>query len=145
MSHLSVEFARLLLFCRCLAYRLLPTTMASQKSIAACLSSMHCVLQLIHPSLVLTRSASSAQLLLCSADALWLLQVSRTAKMMVSQMGFSKLGQVAWQSGGGPSFVGAQAGQAPDCSGHTADMIDAEVKDLVERAYRWVLLAPKRS
>eukprot|EP00891_Asterochloris_glomerata_P003657 jgi/Astpho2/3657/Aster-07859 len=64
------------------------------------------------------------------------MQVSRTAKMMVSQMGFSKLGQVAWQSGGGPSFVGAQAGQAPDCSGHTADMIDAEVKDLVERAYR---------
>ena len=57
--------------------------------------------------------------------------------MMVSQMGFSKLGQVAWQSGGGPSFVGAQAGQAPDCSGHTADLIDAEVKELVERSYRY--------
>ena len=58
--------------------------------------------------------------------------------MMVSQLGFSKLGQVAWQSGGGPSFVGQQAGQAPDCSGHTADLIDAEVKELVERSYRFV-------
>lgn len=56
--------------------------------------------------------------------------------MMVSQMGFSKLGQVAWQSGGGPAFLGSSAGQAPDCSGHTADLIDAEVKDLVERSYR---------
>lgn len=63
-------------------------------------------------------------------------QVSRTAKMMVSQMGFSKLGQVAWQSGGGPAFLGSSAGQAPDCSGHTADLIDAEVKELVERSYR---------
>ena len=60
--------------------------------------------------------------------------------MMVSQMGFSKLGQVAWQSGGGPSFVGQSAGQAPDCSGHTADLIDAEVKELVERSYRWVVM-----
>ena len=58
--------------------------------------------------------------------------------MMVSQMGFSKLGQVAWQSGGGPSFVGASAGQAPDCSAHTADMIDAEIKELVERSYRYL-------
>jgi cell division protease FtsH len=64
------------------------------------------------------------------------MQVSRTAKMMVSQMGFSKLGQVAWQQGGGPSFLGASAGQAPDCSAHTADQIDAEIKELVERAYR---------
>ena len=94
---------------------------------------MHCVLQ---------HSLKLGSGTFCFADALWLLQVSRTAKMMVSQMGFSKLGQVAWQSGGGPSFVGAQAGQAPDCSGHTADMIDAEVKDLVERAYRWALSAP---
>ena len=56
--------------------------------------------------------------------------------MMVSQMGFSKLGQVAWQGGGGPAFLGSSAGQAPDCSGHTADLIDAEVKELVERSYR---------
>ena len=75
------------------------------------------------------------------ADAMCMLQVSRTAKMMVSQMGFSKLGQVAWQSGGGPSFVGQSAGQAPDCSGHTADLIDAEVKELVERSYRFVFYA----
>ena len=71
-----------------------------------------------------------------SGDCKHVLQVSRTAKMMVSQMGFSKLGQVAWQSGGGPSFVGASAGQAPDCSAHTQDMIDEESKELVERAYR---------
>lgn len=70
------------------------------------------------------------------ADGTCTFQVSRTAKMMVSQMGFSKLGQVAWQSGGGPSFVGASAGQAPDCSAHTQDMIDEEIKELVERSYR---------
>lgn len=58
--------------------------------------------------------------------------------MMVSQMGFSKLGQVAWVSGGGPSFVGASAGQAPECSAHTQDMIDEEIKELVERSYRYI-------
>jgi cell division protease FtsH len=67
-------------------------------------------------------------------------QVSRTAKAMVTQMGMSKkLGQVAWTSSGGPSFVGQSMGQPSDCSGETADEIDAEVKALVERAYRCAL------
>merc|ERR1712003_204467 len=53
-------------------------------------------------------------------------QVTRTAKMMITQMGFSKkLGQVAYGGGGGPSFLGA-----------SADIIDKEVKELVNRAYR---------
>jgi cell division protease FtsH len=50
--------------------------------------------------------------------------------MMVTSMGFSKkLGQVAWSSGSGPSFLGQQMGQAADCSGFTADVIDTEVGD----------------
>jgi cell division protease FtsH len=64
-------------------------------------------------------------------------QVSRVARMMVAQMGFSeKLGQVAWSSGGGSQFLGSSVAQPPDCSGATADLIDSEVKDIVERAYR---------
>ena len=57
------------------------------------------------------------------------LQVTRTARMMIEQMGFSeKLGQVAWGGGGGPSFLGAEAGQASDFSQATRDKIDAEVR-----------------
>ena len=64
-------------------------------------------------------------------------QVTRTAKMMVTQMGFSdELGQINYGGGGGPSFLGAQAGQDADYSGQTADIIDKEVKALVNRAYR---------
>ena len=65
------------------------------------------------------------------------MQVSRTAKLMVTSMGMSKkLGQVAWSGGGGPSFLGQSMGQPAECSGATQDEIDAEVKDLVDRAYR---------
>lgn len=65
------------------------------------------------------------------------MQVSRTARMMVTQMGFSdKLGQLNLGGGGGPSFLGQEAGQQAEYSQMTADLIDAEVKDLVERAYR---------
>merc|ERR1719439_553775 len=65
------------------------------------------------------------------------MQVSRTAKQMVTQVGFSdKLGQVAYGGGGGPSFLGQQTGQSSDFSGKTAALIDEEVKILVERAYR---------
>ncbi len=65
------------------------------------------------------------------------LQVSRTARLMVTQLGFVKsLGQVAWSSGGGQSFLGQQMGQPSDFSAETADQIDREVKALVERAYR---------
>ena len=63
--------------------------------------------------------------------------MSRVAKAMVTQMGFSaKMGQVAWGGGGGPSFVGQSMGQAPDCSGQTSDEIDEEVKSIVNKAYR---------
>jgi hypothetical protein len=68
-------------------------------------------------------------------------QVARTAKMMITQMGFSKkLGQVAWSGGGGPSFLGQSMGQPADCSGQTSDEIDGEVKALVDRAYRCAAL-----
>ena len=64
-------------------------------------------------------------------------QVTRTARLMVSQMGMSKkLGQVAWSGSSGPSFLGQQAGQAAECSAETTDLIDAEVRDIVNRAYR---------
>lgn len=64
-------------------------------------------------------------------------QVSRVARMMVSQMGFSKkLGQVAWSQSGGNQFLGASMAQPAECSAATADTIDAEVKDIVDRAYR---------
>eukprot|EP00879_Flechtneria_rotunda_P015648 GHRR01016370.1.p1 GENE.GHRR01016370.1~~GHRR01016370.1.p1 ORF type:complete len:142 (-),score=48.83 GHRR01016370.1:720-1145(-) len=64
-------------------------------------------------------------------------QVSRTARLMVSQLGFSrKLGQVAWSQAGGNSFLGSSMAQPSDFSMETADAIDGEVKELVERAYR---------
>eukprot|EP00775_Hariotina_reticulata_P005119 gene5119-5359_t len=64
-------------------------------------------------------------------------QVTRTARLMVTQLGFSKkLGQVAWSSSGGNSFLGSSMAQPSDFSMKTADEVDAEVKDLVERAYR---------
>lgn len=64
-------------------------------------------------------------------------QVTRTARMMITQMGFSdKLGQVAWGGGSGPSFLGAEAGSGSDFSQEIADTIDGEVKLIVERAYR---------
>jgi len=64
-------------------------------------------------------------------------QVTRIARLMVTQLGFSKrLGQVAWSSSGGASFLGNQMAQPSDFSAATADEIDNEVKALVERAYR---------
>jgi cell division protease FtsH len=64
-------------------------------------------------------------------------QVSRTARMMVTQMGFIKsLGQVAWGGSSGPSFLGQEVGQQGEFSAETAGLIDAEVKAIVEKAYR---------
>ncbi|KAK9795915.1 hypothetical protein WJX73_001860 [Symbiochloris irregularis] len=64
-------------------------------------------------------------------------QVSQVAKAMVVQCGFSKeLGQVAWSQQQGETFVGGQMGQAPQCSAHTQNLIDREVKIMVDRAYR---------
>jgi hypothetical protein len=44
--------------------------------------------------------------------------------------------QVAWSQGGGNTFLGQQMAQPSDFSAHTADLIDNEVKLLVETAYR---------
>lgn len=63
-------------------------------------------------------------------------QVTRIAKLMVTQLGFSQLGQVAWSSNGGSTFLGGSMAQPSDFSMATADQIDFEVKQLVERAYR---------
>ncbi|KXZ56049.1 hypothetical protein GPECTOR_2g1601 [Gonium pectorale] len=64
-------------------------------------------------------------------------QVTRIARLMVTQLGLSKkLGQVAWSQSGGQQFLGASAAQPADFSQATADEIDNEVKELVERAYR---------
>lgn len=55
-------------------------------------------------------------------------QVTRIARLMVTQLGLSKrLGQVAWSSSGGAQFLGAQAAQPADFSQATADEIDNEV------------------
>lgn len=45
--------------------------------------------------------------------------------------------QVAWSSSGGNSFLGSSMAQPSDFSMKTADEVDGEVKQLVERAYRW--------
>ena len=64
-------------------------------------------------------------------------QVSRTARMMIEQMGFSeKIGQIALKTGGGQSFLGNDAGRGADYSQTTADIVDGEVQALVEVAYR---------
>ena len=64
-------------------------------------------------------------------------QVTRTARMMVEQMGFSKkIGQIAIKSGGGNSFLGNDVGRGADYSAATADVVDEEVKTLVTAAYR---------
>jgi cell division protease FtsH len=64
-------------------------------------------------------------------------QVSSTARMMVEQMGFSeKIGQIAIKTGGGANFLGNDAGRAADYSQTTANLVDEEVKELVETAYR---------
>ena len=75
-----------------------------------------------------------------------IMQVSRTAKMMITQGGFSKkLGQVAWTGGQQQTFIGQQAGQPADCSGQTNDEIENEIKSLVDRAYRYVIASPIQS
>jgi len=64
-------------------------------------------------------------------------QVSRTARSMITQCGFSDiLAPVALSGSSGPSFLGGEMGQGADYSQTTADVIDKEVQDLVSRAYR---------
>eukprot|EP01024_Parvocaulis_polyphysoides_P008965 TRINITY_DN12718_c0_g1_i1.p1 TRINITY_DN12718_c0_g1~~TRINITY_DN12718_c0_g1_i1.p1 ORF type:complete len:609 (-),score=128.41 TRINITY_DN12718_c0_g1_i1:282-2075(-) len=64
-------------------------------------------------------------------------QVTRTARLLVTQAGLNKkIGQLALQRGGGPSFLGQQMANAPDYSASTGDIVDQEVQALVEQAYR---------
>ncbi|KAJ0462829.1 ATP-dependent zinc metalloprotease FTSH [Helianthus annuus] len=64
------------------------------------------------------------------------MQVSRVARQMVERFGFSKkIGQVAIGGGGGNPFLGQQMSSQKDYSMATADIVDAEVRELVERAY----------
>ncbi|MBA0756025.1 hypothetical protein Gogos_020314 [Gossypium gossypioides] len=64
------------------------------------------------------------------------MQVSRVARQMVERFGFSKkIGQVAIGGGGGNPFLGQQMSSQKDYSMATADVVDAEVRDLVETAY----------
>ncbi|ONK64140.1 uncharacterized protein A4U43_C07F22500 [Asparagus officinalis] len=64
------------------------------------------------------------------------MQVSRVARQMVERFGFSKkIGQVAIGSSGGNPFLGQQMSSQKDYSMATADVVDAEVRELVETAY----------
>ncbi|XP_078442615.1 ATP-dependent zinc metalloprotease FTSH 1, chloroplastic-like [Wolffia australiana] len=64
------------------------------------------------------------------------MQVSRVARQMVERLGFSKkIGQVAIGGGGGNPFLGQQMSTQKDYSMATADVVDAEVRELVEKAY----------
>ncbi|XBI05076.1 hypothetical protein VPH35_133280 [Triticum aestivum] len=64
------------------------------------------------------------------------MQVSRVARQMVERFGFSKkIGQVAIGSSGGNPFLGQQMSSQKDYSMATADIVDAEVRELVETAY----------
>nr|CAD1830612.1 unnamed protein product [Ananas comosus var. bracteatus] len=64
------------------------------------------------------------------------MQVSRVARQMVERFGFSKkIGQIAIGGPGGNPFLGQQMSPQKDYSMATADVVDAEVRDLVEKAY----------
>merc|ERR1712157_561114 len=64
-------------------------------------------------------------------------QVTRTARLMVTQLGFSdKIGQLCIGGSSGPSFLGQEMGQGQDMSMETMDVIDSEVRALVRQAYR---------
>ncbi|KAF5179909.1 Atp-dependent zinc metalloprotease ftsh [Thalictrum thalictroides] len=64
------------------------------------------------------------------------MQVSRVARQMVERFGFSKkIGQVAIGGGGGNPFLGQQMSSQKDYSMATADVVDSEVRELVDKAY----------
>ncbi|KAG7594692.1 Peptidase FtsH [Arabidopsis thaliana x Arabidopsis arenosa] len=65
------------------------------------------------------------------------MQVSRVARQMIERFGFSKkIGQVAVGGPGGNPFMGQQMSSQKDYSMATADIVDAEVRELVEKAYK---------
>ncbi|CAL0318966.1 unnamed protein product [Lupinus luteus] len=64
------------------------------------------------------------------------MQVSRVARQMVERFGFSKkIGQIAIGGPGGNPFLGQSMSTQKDYSMATADIVDAEVRELVEKAY----------
>ncbi|KAL2471810.1 ATP-dependent zinc metalloprotease FTSH 5 [Abeliophyllum distichum] len=64
------------------------------------------------------------------------MQVSRVARQMVERFGFSKkIGQIAIGGPGGNPFLGQQMTTQKDYSMATADVVDAEVRELVDTAY----------
>ncbi|KAI3460454.1 hypothetical protein Pfo_017117 [Paulownia fortunei] len=64
------------------------------------------------------------------------MQVSRVARQMVERFGFSKkIGQVAIGGPGRDPFLGQQMSTQKDYSMATADVVDAAVRELVDRAY----------
>ncbi|KAL9248867.1 ATP-dependent zinc metalloprotease FTSH, chloroplastic-like protein [Drosera capensis] len=64
------------------------------------------------------------------------MQVSRVARQMVERFGFSKkIGQVAIGGPGGNPFLGQQMSSQKDYSMATADVVDSEVRELVDKAY----------
>eukprot|EP01025_Chloroclados_australasicus_P037253 TRINITY_DN37984_c0_g2_i3.p2 TRINITY_DN37984_c0_g2~~TRINITY_DN37984_c0_g2_i3.p2 ORF type:complete len:662 (-),score=122.97 TRINITY_DN37984_c0_g2_i3:282-2180(-) len=65
------------------------------------------------------------------------MQVTRTARMLVTQAGLNRrIGQLSLARGPGPTFLGQEMATAPDHSSATSDIVDEEVKKLVEQAYR---------
>eukprot|EP00244_Chara_vulgaris_P013219 TRINITY_DN739_c0_g1_i1.p1 TRINITY_DN739_c0_g1~~TRINITY_DN739_c0_g1_i1.p1 ORF type:complete len:763 (-),score=180.07 TRINITY_DN739_c0_g1_i1:828-3116(-) len=65
------------------------------------------------------------------------MQVSRVARQMVERFGFSKkIGQITHAGANANPFLGQQIAQSAEHSMATADIIDAEVRELVETAYR---------
>ncbi|KAI3980612.1 hypothetical protein MKX01_025177 [Papaver californicum] len=64
------------------------------------------------------------------------MQVSRVARQMVERFGFSKkIGQITIGGGGGNPFLGQSMSFQKDYSMATADIVDAEVRELVKKAY----------
>ncbi|XP_047317951.1 ATP-dependent zinc metalloprotease FTSH, chloroplastic-like [Impatiens glandulifera] len=64
------------------------------------------------------------------------MQVSRVAKHMVERFGFSKkIGQIAIGGGGGNPFLGQQMSSQKDYSMATTNVVDAEVRELVDKVY----------
>ena len=64
-------------------------------------------------------------------------QASRIARNMVTRYGMSdKLGNVVFDSGHDEVFIGRSMAQAKSYSEETANLIDEEVKALLDEAYR---------
>lgn len=63
-------------------------------------------------------------------------QVTNIARRMVTQFGMSSLGMVDYSNGGNQPFLGYSLGQGRQYSEETASQIDAEVRRIIEEAYK---------